>query len=239
MRNSINVYWTWEKYNQFYEQRELSTFSPIRLTKYLKEIYPNSEVFKEYLTCPAFTQYHKNTFVIKSDLSFNFGFNSSNKFGISHFDEDFLKANLKIRNAQEKIVNLHWNLHTFADQEVKMSMLPANFDVNDFTKKTVLFTGEYDISKWFRPLQCTFKMLENTISLKRGDALYYIHFHTNKNIKLHNFKFDIKIRDLYNDLVWLKSLVPNKTLNFLYKNFLGKKYNNRFLKIIKDNLTGY
>jgi hypothetical protein len=239
MKRSINVYWGWENWSQWFTLREFSTYPPLRLITHLKKNYSNSLVFKEYFKCPAFTQYHKNTFVIKSDLSINFGFNPNNQFGISHYNEDFLYGNFRTRNPEEKVIDLTWNLHTFADQEVKISILPANFDINDFTKKSMLFTGEYDISKWFRPIQCTFKMLENPISIKRGDALYYIHFHTEKNIKLHNFKINDSIREMYSDLAALKRYAPAKSLKFLYDTFFYKKYNKRFLKEIKNNLTGY
>jgi len=74
MKRSINVYWGWENWSQWFTLREFSTYPPLRLITHLKKNYSNSLVFKEYFKCPAFTQYHKNTFVIKSDLSINFGF---------------------------------------------------------------------------------------------------------------------------------------------------------------------
>ena len=78
-------------------------------------------------------------------------------------------------------------LNTFTcNESLKIQTFPAFLHYNDFTNKTALVPGEYDISRWVRPVEMVFEIKNKIekISIKKGDALYYFKFLDETNVKL-------------------------------------------------------
>jgi hypothetical protein len=105
-----------------------------------------------------------------------------------------------------------------AEESIQMQVTPAFMHYNDFTDKTTVIPGEFDISKWTRPVELVFEIRKSqeTISIKKGDAISYIKFLSNDHVKLvhaktpweeivkcNNLRTENKYRPLterYNDL---------------------------------------
>lgn len=84
------------------------------------------------------------------------------------------------------VIGIDWLCAFTADTSVVMQVLPAFMHHNDFTSKATLIPGEYDISKWTRPVEIVFeiKKSQERIVIKKGDAIAYIKFITDDQIKL-------------------------------------------------------
>jgi hypothetical protein len=85
-------------------------------------------------------------------------------------------------------VGIDW-LTTFqTDESMLLQVFPAFMHRNDFTEKATVVPGEYDISKWTRPVECVFEVRSNIekIVIKKGDAISYFKFHSDEIVKLEN-----------------------------------------------------
>lgn len=151
------------------------------------------------LKCPAHTDFLKNVFVFYApfDLTIEIDINSktdevkiaSNNLTQEQFnyliDTRFLFNDQRGKNPYP-MIGIDW-LNIFqAESSIIMQMLPAIMHYNEFTQKTTLLPGEYDISKWTRPAEIVFecKNLKDTINIKKGDAIAYFKFYCNDTVKV-------------------------------------------------------
>ena len=151
------------------------------------------------LKCPAHTDFLKNIFVFYApyDLSIDISVNPntdnvkilSKNLTQEQFDclidTRFLFNDQRGKNPFP-MIGIDW-LNIFqSDDSVMMQMLPAFLHNNEFTQKTTLMPGEYDISKWTRPAEIVFecKNLTDTINIKKGDAIAYFKFYTEDTVKI-------------------------------------------------------
>ena len=230
MKNSIEVYWG--EYDEG-KNKELLSFPPSPLLKELTT-YPLPENFEEYFRCPASQDELKNTFVIKSSSDLEIQINNQEIKGYG-----FETNPLYTRSVKNRWVDLNLENLFFSSDSVKISIYPAYLSDNDITRSSRFLPGTFNISKWIRPINPSYILHSNNIKIKRGDALYYIKFHTDKTIKFKNFKPTIELQTLIQRCLTIKFYYKKLKLKFLYDLFLEKNYNKRVLKEIKSNLTGY
>lgn len=151
------------------------------------------------LKCPAHTDFLKNVFIFRApyDLSISIDVNPDTddiKIFCNNINQEQFNSLIDTRflfNDQRgkspyPMIGVDW-LNIFqADNSVIMQMLPAFLHNNEFTQKTTLMPGEYDISKWTRPAEIVFecKNLTDTINIKKGDAIAYFKFYTESLVKI-------------------------------------------------------
>lgn len=152
-----------------------------------------------YLKCPAHTDFLKNTFVFcapfdltidlnideKTDLVNVYCENISQEIFDQIIDTRFLYNSQKGKSPYP-LIGVDWLTVFTARHSTLIQVLPAFMHHNDFTTKTTVIPGEYDISKWTRPVELVFEVRSNKekIVIKKGDALSYIKFHSEDLIKL-------------------------------------------------------
>lgn len=175
-----------------------------------KDYYPFKSLVKEssllrkgavFQRCPAHTDFTKNVFVIcapfditiEIDMDFETG---SGKIFCENLDQKIFDEIIDVRFLSENsggispypIIGIDWLcVFTSVDSTV-VQILPAFMHYNDFTNKTTVIPGEYDISKWTRPVELVFevKNAKEKIIIKKGDAVSYVKFLTDDNVKLIN-----------------------------------------------------
>jgi len=150
-----------------------------------------------YARCPAVTDFFKNAFVFESPMDLNIDLHvSEEKISVwcDNVDQEFfdLMVDCRFLEEQEKgispypLIGVDF-LNTFTCSEsLMMQTFPAFLHYNDFTRKAKLVPGEYDISKWVRPVEMVFEVenkIEN-IQIKKGDALAYFKFLSDTPVKL-------------------------------------------------------
>ena len=247
MRSNINVYWSCR---DKLVNNELLYFPPSNLTKELNFHYSEKSKSKQnelnfYLRCPAFKEKYKNTFVVKAfkDYYLEYTSQKDNSFRITSSDknEKEFENSFMPRDISLKLGTLQWLNYYYSDTSLEMETFPAYHFNTEFNQKTHFLDGQFNINKWFRPIDLTFflKPQYNSLSIKRGDPLFYIRFKTKNNIKLSYFKYNSKLHEFSTQLVNYKEFNPHQPFKKLYDLFLEKKYNVRILKEIKNNLTGY
>ena len=151
------------------------------------------------LKCPAHTDFLKNVFVFYApfdliiDIEVDEVSNDVKLFCQNLNQEQFntlidtrFLFNDQRGNNPYPMIGVDW-LNIFQSKNsIIMQMLPAFLHNNEFTQKTTLMPGEYDISKWTRPAEIVFecKNLKDTISIKQGDAIAYFKFYSNSSVKI-------------------------------------------------------
>jgi hypothetical protein len=71
------------------------------------------------------------------------------------------------------LLGIDWLLTFQSDESTMIQLLPAFFHYNDFTEKTTIIPGEFDISKWTRSVEIAFevKTPKAKIEIKKGGWL--------------------------------------------------------------------
>ena len=190
-----------------------------------------------YRKCPAVTDFFKNAFVFRSpmDLNIDIKINNDNDMYVycDNINQDFFDKMIDIRfldsiekgNSPYPLIGIDF-LNTFTSKESTiLQTLPAFLHYNDFTRKAKVIPGEYDISKWVRPVEIVFEV-ENkneTIKIKKGDALAYFKFLYNEPIKL------VKSNPPWEDIVGCNTIRDTnkfRPLNERYESYADWKKSN-------------
>lgn len=245
MNSRIDIYWS----NSYFESEvtELAFFPLISLYKdvFDKDLNNFNQLddkakknLKRYIQCPASQKELKNIYVVKAphDLQL-FWDEKTDRLAAKIVKRKNLNQLVHIRG--KGLITIKWASTFFCKDNIEMSQIPAYYHDNDFINSTFLTSGKFNISKWFRHVDPTFIMKKRKINIKRGDALFYVKFHTNKKVNLKHFNMNEKLHHYENVTTSLKMDVPFLPLESAYELFLEKKYNSRILKEIKNNLTGY
>lgn len=201
---TIEVKWSFGTSNEWYQDMP-ECIRPLIDSDY----YPYTRLAKDsvelrkgatFLKCPAHTDFLKNTFVFRApfDLTIINIREEGHKGEIitpNITQEQFEKiVDVRFLPGEDSktnpypIVGVDW-LNTFTSSEsVLLQLLPAFMHYNDFTNKCTIIPGEYDISKWTRPVELVweFKQPRSKVEIKKGDALCYFKFNCDDIIKLVN-----------------------------------------------------
>jgi len=154
-----------------------------------------------YLKCPAHTDFLRNTWVfcapfdltLEIEVDTNLDMvklhceNISQEIFESIIDTRFLYKTEQAKNPYP-LVGIDW-LYVFAcDEPLMMQVFPAFMHKNEFTDKTTVIPGEYDVGRWTRPVETVFEIRSNRerIVIKKGDAISYVKFFSDDPVKLIN-----------------------------------------------------
>lgn len=152
-----------------------------------------------FLKCPAHTDFLKNTFVFRAPFDLTIDLEVDNNAGACKIfckelsqeqfnaivDTRFL-FNKNFQKIRYPIIGIDWLMIFTAEESTQIQVLPAFMHYNDFTSKACVVPGEYDISKWTRPVEFVFECRnkKEIIEIKKGDAISYIKFNCEDSVKL-------------------------------------------------------
>jgi|688.fasta_scaffold357100_1 hypothetical protein len=192
----------------------------------LKYITTQRDTEVEYLKCPAFQEYFSNTFLIRSpvDLQLQVEKDTDGRkiLTTKNFNQKFYNDHIFPRMAQNNVFSmfsLEFSYIFYSEKSVIIEMIPASMEKTKFIQNTNLIPGEYDISKWIRPVSPAFEIVNDSemLSISRGDPLFYIRFKSDKKINLIRVEQDSIIENIEKACARLKFFVPKNTLDENYK----------------------
>jgi hypothetical protein len=177
---------------------------PLLDSNYYPFVSLSSDIISErkgitFLKCPAHTDFLKNTFVFCApfDLTIDLEINESIdevKLYCKNITQDVFESIIDTRFLHNEhrgvskypLIGIDWLTVFTANRPTMIQVLPAFMHRNDFTEKTTIVPGEYDIHNWTRPVETVFEVRSNTetIVIKKGDAISYVKFLSDDNIKL-------------------------------------------------------
>ena len=125
-----------------------------------------------FLKCPAHTDFLKNTFVFCAPFDITIDLevckltntvkvyceNLSQEIFEAIIDTRFL-SNKNLAASPYPLIGIDWLTVFTSKKSTILQILPAFMHRNEFTEKTTIIPGEYDIGKWTRPIETVFEDL--------------------------------------------------------------------------------
>ena len=200
----------------------------------LKHVISMRSKDTEYLKCPAFRDYCKNTFVMKSPIDYSLEVvdDGEKKFLKSmhqdqkFFDEFVLSKFVEDRQKQKGPLNdtctlFEFNFGTlvYSKESVIVEQIPSSFAKNTWHHNINLIPARFDISKWIRPFVCAYEIFDDKIPIviRRGDPLFYMRFVTERNVKLKRVNFNEDLDYLMKNCLSRKDFESNSTMEENYE----------------------
>ncbi len=216
---------------------ELTVYEPVPLLKsFLSERNKNNLYFK----CPAVLDVLTSYYVIRApyDLTFSIEKTAKGKSVVTfNYDQEFYDKHINNRpfdTLDNKLLTIGRPTYFCANESVVLTVMPAFLHKSKFLNNINLIPGEFDISKWFRPCDFTFEVIDDTqeLSFKRGDPLYYIKFNTTKKIKFTRMEITPDLIKSTFAFVNLKNIISGNTMEKNYE--IAKEY----VKVVKNKIFG-
>ena len=92
-----------------------------------------------------------------------------------------------------------------------------------FRSNINIIQGEFDISKWIRPVEFSFEIIDKTKPLifKRGDPLFYVRFATDETVKLIRKPMTEELDFISSACIYAKDIIGKQSLDERYKSASG------------------
>lgn len=224
--DTVKVYWTnrvapeptWE--NIAFFEPELA----------LKRLSRQRDKPTSFLKCPATQDYLKNTYAILSPIDINV-FTVRHPDGTCHTETDrygnnFYNTYIVDRNHDHKTFStfsLALGYLFYSDEPVTIELLPATIDAEYQLHNTRTLLGQFDISKWIRPVELSVEIIDDSkpVEFRRGAPLFYVKFRTENNNgkKVEIIRTDMSdaLRKVNISCVTLKDVMPGLSMEENYK----------------------
>lgn len=191
----------------------------VPLYKDFTESTPKNETFK---SCPAFMDYVKNTYILKSPTNLDFKSNG-----------DVFMGSVQVGGKDPTISEIYTQFldsRTFfwADRDVKMTVLPPFLH----TTNVRTAVGCFNIAKWFRSVSYTQLISNCPTTVRAGEPLYYIQF--DRDVKLEQITFPAALHNTVDTLMKTKFYSSKLSLRKRYDLFMANRMNKIILKQIKE-----
>lgn len=189
--------------------------------------------------CPAHQQSKNNVYYINSPLDFYY---ELDEFGTISHDQPYYFYINSVRKAQYDnrfTVNLSLQYIFFSEENVTLEILPPYLHKTELQNHGVISTGEFNISRWFRPINFEFLLWENekNLRIKENEPMVYLKFHSDSKIILKEFKCTDTIFSQAHACAQHHHIYkPKQTLESRYKKFDQSNLKKVILKEIKNNI---
>lgn len=230
MKQPITVYWMCG------ENEWIRAAAPERVSQKLFSPETLGTVPLNY--CPASNRALSNVYSVKSIYDYSFTIKNG-EVASPDYDQEFFNNHIIVRSVEKRIFSFV-NQYAFFTDEPSLEITAyehPTFEQNEVSKRCMPIKGQYDIGKWFRPLEFPFILKEefDTFTVKDQDVLYYLKFHTNRPIKFKQFYLTDNLKKLLDSSVASTFHKTGKfnNLEAFYNMFKVKKY---LLKEIKSSL---
>lgn len=231
MKRTINVFWSCLE-PEWMRAEEPAAVLPefIRNDKMLETRIPQ---------CPAFRNELYNVFGIKSIYDYEFSVNTeAGEVSTTTYDQKFYNRHVIVRSMKERTFTFSQEMVFFTDEPslIMSGDLFPYLEDNNITERCIVYPGQFDIGRWYRPVEFAFKLKDryDTFKIEAGEIYQYIRFHTDNNIKFIQFRETPKLNQMLKDITETRS---NKkgifSLDYYYERFKLKKL---IMKEIKENL---
>lgn len=205
----------------------------------LKEMYKDTPC-DHILKCYAFLEQAKNTFVCRAPFDIKVKYtNDERVFCIDNLNlnqEDFDDT---VFMQTPQLLQLFSGFGTvfFTEKSTGMSVHKANHHISGISDFP-LVEGTFDISSWFRHIHpAVINLGQKDFSIKKGDPLMYIKFHTEDTVELKPFYVTEDLHRLAQASNNVASFSSKNPLSILYKMFNQSRARHIILKEIKEQYS--
>jgi hypothetical protein len=201
----------------------------------------------DFLRCPAFSDLAKNTFVhrapVDTHATFDFKRSRVNYVFGSPADEDRYRVKLEFKHQptlqDHNLIQYTWPILFFSEEDSMVATLTAPYFERTVSQDYgVIVPGRFDVGKWFRHMNAEFQLWSGVSEIKipANEALFYVHFDTDKKIVFKRFIINREIERLRASIVGVSPLRKFARLSERYKAFEQSQSKQRVLKLIQKQL---
>ena len=222
----------------------LNYMSPEPVIKELKKLGSKFIIIPEknnFLKCPSIINNIKNTFSFSSPIDLKIEW-VNKRISTPERNQEFFDSFINARNPDEGFLSSSLFHTVFFTEEPSLiaKQKTAIYSKNDFTRKTGIFEGHFDIGQWFRPLDLAFFFKEEGIvDIKVEDVIFYIEFITDKKIVFKRFIYNDKLVNFHSFCADLKNYRSFSIRNYLetcYMLFNRSNVKKQIIKEIQNNI---
>jgi len=200
--------------------------------------------YSDFLRCYAFQDHIKNTFIFRAPVTLDVEYVPD--------DRGFIVTNLHLdQRSFDTVVStsssIGYSRKTFKvlqffpgcglcllakGSSLPFSIHPANFHSTGISTLPMI-TGTFDCGKWFRPLNmAVINKDKKNISIKRGDPLFYVKFHTDTPVDLRRVRVTESMVQIARANGQFSNFVKGTPLNKLYEYFATARHK----KVLMDEI---
>jgi hypothetical protein len=245
-KDFITVYWAPAGSQEIEYHQELNMLypNPENLFSYLVSKRSTFDQSISMLTCPAFKEKMKKTFVFKSAIESHYSY-ETNDLGEVSFK---ILKNFSLPISRDRLPGLEFGptltIRTpyifFSDSDLEVNFSQPTFHPVGYTQYGSIIPGRFNIGSWFRPFSFEIQMWSNSgeLIVKEDEPIFYTEFLTDKKIKLVRFKYNKKLATYAQHCVDAPAIFgPNLPLVKRYRKFKESRMNDMILKEIKENIV--
>jgi hypothetical protein len=245
-KDFITVYWAPASSQDTEYHHELNMLypDPYNMFTYLVSKRSDFDQTISMLTCPAFKEKMKKTFVFKNSIYSHYSYETDDSggvnFAVSQFSPPISRQRLPGLVFGPTVV-IETPYIFFADSDLDVSFSQPTFHEQGYTKYGSIIPGKFNIGSWFRPYTIEIQMWNKNgeLIIKEDEPIFYTEFLTNKKIKLVRFKYTKKLATYAQHCVDAPAIFgPNLPLINRYRKFKESRMSDLILKEIKENIVG-
>ena len=226
MKRYVEVYWTpWVRY------QDSEKFAPVHILfgepqPLLTELAKERVGTPAYIKCPAFVKVCQNTFLIRCPINLNISINpdltvSSDNYGQAFFDLFINPRMNQTDHSNPFLMDTFPEYLFYANEPVEMELLDPILLHGQVSRNVRIIPGSFDISKWIRPIQYAFEVIDSSrpLEFRAGDPLFMIRFKTvnDRPVKFVRFVQDQNAGAAVEACVGLKDFRPQIGLKKMYE----------------------
>jgi len=179
-----------------------------------------------YLTCPAFQDLYKNTFVVRSPVDLVITIDADRNVRTDRFGQEFYDASVINRTPSVGIndpvlLSCGFHLLFVPDAPCELEIVPAHMHTTDLLQNTKVIGGRFDAYRWTRVTDFAFEVIDMTkpVVFKRNDPLFYVRFipKDGSKISLEHVVLTEEMLQVARAADHLKHRVPRLSLEAMYK----------------------
>lgn len=201
--------------------KRMAYFAPEPVYKNIAASRPE----EDFLVCPGIQDFYKNTFLVRAPFDFTAQIGRDGNLIIPQDAPEGVTSRL-VKRVKDKSTYFSMSIridYIFATdaEDVIIEQLPAIMEHSDFVSNTRVICGRFNMSKWIRPFDFAFEVVDPTkpIAFKRGDPLYYIRFTSkiNDKVEMVHVEESKEINDIAQASLDLKAFVAGNSLEQNYE----------------------
>tara|TARA_S200000501_G_C20867432_1_gene762613 strand:+ start:1486 stop:2208 length:723 start_codon:yes stop_codon:yes gene_type:complete len=207
-----------------------------------KNLYTNID--SSFKLCPAFTDFLKNWYILKSPLDINFLYKkvsdtdakityneiisppyiSFNERKRDWSPEHRPDERLKLEKNNNPLISFSFHqLFVTDEKDLHIEQVSPFLHMHELSYFKYLRTipGAFNIHSWIRPLDFAYEIITDNaiIDIKKGDPLCYVRFNTHKKVKIEQIPFTSELDDYSIATTSFKEVSPGLSLAKMYNLF--------------------
>jgi hypothetical protein len=238
-KKSPVVYWSPAFRQNDGTDRNMLYFDPVSLFDQIRPLKTEGPKSSNFLYCPAFSNFARNTFVLKNPITSTYDF--LNDVTIKGREINHLNSGAgRLPTIKDrKMIEYGMNWIFFSEDDLEITLTSPYFENPPHLEYGSVVPGRFNISKWFRNVNVEYCLHPNvnTFSVQKNETLAYISFNSDEPVKLVRFEMTEKLRSYANSGGSSSQWNPWIPMIERYRQFKATHMHKLILKEIKNNLV--